>query len=412
MKVLHLIGGDLGRGAALGAYWLHKELLNLGVESKILTNSSETYIDKSVTSIVSDLRGKILNTVRRVADNFLNKLYLNRKKVIFSAGLFGCDFTKTKIYKNADIIHLHWICRGFVNIKHMEKVEKPLVWTMRDMWPMTGGCHYSIDCKRYKANCGRCPQLGSTHKKDLSSLLLQRKMKWIPKTTKLIGISDWLSDCAKQSSLFSDFDVQTIYNCVSVREFFPVEKLLARKSLGLPEDKIIVLAGAQNFDDFYKGFDIYLQAVKNLVSNPLLLFYGKLDCSALDAIGRDYVNLGFLYHTSSLRLAYSAADVFVAPSRMDAFCKALAESMACGTPVVCFDATGPKDIVDHKKNGYKAKPFEPVDLARGVEWIIGDMIRHRKIALKAKEKVACLFDSRIIAKKYIKLYRALLINAN
>ena len=407
MKILHLIGGELSGGAARGAYWLHKGLKDEGIESLVLTNSKETYNDDSVTSIVSDSKGKIFNLVKRIADKSLNKIYF-KNNTIFSAGLFGYNFTKTEIYKKADIIHLHWICRGLVNIKHLANIKKPLIWTMRDMWPMTGGCHFSMDCTRFETYCGGCPQLGSIREQDLSSYLLKRKIKWVPKTTKLIGLSNWLSDCARKSTLFSNFNIQTIYNNISTEEFFPVDKMLARKILGLPKDKKIVLAGAQNIKDFYKGFDIFLRALPNLKSNPFLLFYGKVDTSTLDAIDRNYLSLGFLNHTSSLRLAYSAADVFVAPSRMDSFCKALAESMACGTPAVCFDATGPKDIVDHKLNGYKAKPFESDDLAKGIDWVIRDSSLNQKLALKAIEKVSVSFDSRIIAKKYIDLYHSLL----
>jgi hypothetical protein len=154
MKILHIVGGELSSGAARGAYWLQKGLLNLGINSQLLTSSKETYGDQKVTSITSDKTGKFFALLRKQADHSLQSFYGNRKKLIFSVGLFGFDFTKTREYQEADIIHLHWICGGLVNIKHLSKIDKPLVWTMRDMWPMTGGCHYSLDCERYKVGCG------------------------------------------------------------------------------------------------------------------------------------------------------------------------------------------------------------------------------------------------------------------
>ena len=99
--------------------------------------------------------------------------------------------------------------------------------------------------------------------------------------------------------------------------------------------------------------------------------------------------------------------MFVAPSLMDAFGKTLAEAMACGTPVVCFDATGPKDIVDHKINGYLAKPFESEDLADGIEWVL-NASNYDELCLNAREKVVREFDSEVVAKKYIKLYEEIL----
>jgi len=120
-------------------------------------------------------------------------------------------------------------------------------------------------------------------------------------------------------------------------------------------------------------------------------------------LGFGYKNFGFLYDLVSLRLLYSGADVFVAPSIMDAFGKTIAESMACGTPVVCFDVTGPKDIVTHKIDGYLAKPFDTDDLANGIEWIINNE-DYDKLCRNAREKVLREFDSKVVARKYIKLY--------
>ena len=119
------------------------------------------------------------------------------------------------------------------------------------------------------------------------------------------------------------------------------------------------------------------------------------------------MNFGFLHDCVSLRLLYSAADVFVAPSLMDAFGKTLAESMACGTPVVCFNATGPKDIVDHQINGYKAIPFESSDLAKGIIWVLNSP-DYTTLSQNAREKVLRCFDSKVVAEEYIKLYKSVL----
>ncbi|KOR28583.1 glucosyltransferase, partial [Achromatium sp. WMS1] len=103
----------------------------------------------------------------------------------------------------------------------------------------------------------------------------------------------------------------------------------------------------------------------------------------------------------------SSADIFVAPSLIDAFGKTLAESMSCKTPVVCFDATGPKDIVTQKKDGYKAKPFDSDDIAKGIEWVLENKERYQKLCSAAREKVVTKFDSKQVAKQYIELYQSL-----
>jgi len=410
MKILHIVAGELSGGAARGAYWLHQGLLEQCVDSRVLTTSKKTYGDATVTTLASNKKGKLSVFLRRQADANFQALYRNRQKVIFSTGLVGCDFTRTKEYQKADIIHLHWICGGMVNMRHLAKIDKPIVWTMRDMWPMTGGCHYSMDCEQYKTGCGKCVQLGSKHGFDLSRWMLKRKRNYLPGHTKLVGISHWLSDCTRQSALYQGFDVRTIHNNINTSDFFPVDKGLARHMLGIDSDRPVVLAGAHSLQSFYKGFDVYLQAIKQLESDVLFVFFGSLDKQIVDSLNCEYVNMGFLHDTVSLRLAYSAADVFVAPSKMDAFGKTLAEAMACGTPVVCFNETGPKDIVGHQVTGYKAKPFEASDLRKGIEWVLfRDAADQAKLRQNARARAVRIFDTRVIAKQYIDLYEKLLM---
>jgi len=414
MRVLHLIGGELTGGAAKGAYWLHQGLLKLGVDSRILTNSRETYNDLTVESIAQSKKQKIVKKIRAELDVLPITFYKKRKDIIFSTALFGYDFTKHPLYKWADIINLHWINGGFIKIKCISKVKKAIVWTMRDMWPMTGGCHYSMNCKKYENGCGYCDQLGSKIKYDLSWYLLRKKKKYIPKNLVLVGISNWISDCAKKSYLFKNLRVETLYNNVNCQEFFPINKNISKKIIGIPQDKKVILAGAIGLNSFYKGFSKYLKAVEQLQdkSKYFLLFFGRLDESLIKKLGLDYKDLGYLNDIISLRLAYSAANVFIAPSIMEAFGKTLAESMACGTPVVAFYATGPKDIVDHKINGYLAKPYETTDLANGIEWVLEDNTRLKELSKNARTKAINEFNIIKIAEKYKDLYEDILKRKN
>lgn len=408
MKIMHVVGGRLSGGAARGAYWLHKGLAKAGIDSRILTNSGDTFEDPSVVTIAATKQQKLHAFIRSHLDQVPAAFYPERKKDIFSASFVGYDFTKHSLYKWADIVHLHWINDGFVNIKHLSGIEKPVVWTMRDMWPMTGGCHYSMECENYKSGCGNCEQLNSKKKRDLSRWILNRKIKYYPRQMKIVGISRWISEKAKESRVFLDFDVRTIPNCIDCEEFFPVDKAVARKMLGIAVDKKIILAGAQNIKDTFKGFDRYLEAVKSLDTDKYFLsFFGKLDTGMIKDLGFEYKNLGFLNDFVSLRLAYSAADVFVMPSIADAFGKTLAEAMACGTPAVCFDATGPKDVVDHKENGYKAVSFDANDLAQGIDWVV-DSPDYGKLRQNAREKILREFEMVKVAHRYKKLYEEIL----
>lgn len=408
MNILHIVAGELSGGAARGAYWLHGGLKELNINSKIFTNSKVTLDDDMVVTTNNSNKAKAINIIRGQLDNILPLFYKNRQKIIFSSGFFGINFTKTKEYEDADIIHLHWINGGFVNIKHLSKIKKPIVWTIRDMWPMTGGCHYSMECDKYKKGCGNCVQLNSKSKNDLSAFILNRKKKYFPKDMKIVGISNWLSSEARKSELFKDFDVRTISNNIDTKEFFPIEKDTAREVLGIKTKKKIILLGSTSLGDFYKGFDKYLKAIKLLEKDKYFLcFFGNVEKNIVDNLGFDYKSFGYLNDNTTLRLVYSCANIFVAPSLMDAFGKTIAEAMSCGTPAVCFDASGPKDIVTHKIDGYKVKTFNSDALAHGMEWVLNNE-NYNELCQKAREKVLREFDSIVVAKRYVELYKEVL----
>ena len=405
MKVLHLAAGELSSGAARGAYWLHQALREIGVDSTILTNATETYGDDSVISLARSPLQRLKFAVTKRVGRAPVRAYRNRQRRIFNTGLDGIDFTRHPAYAAADLIHLHWI-NGLVRIGMLKKVKRPVVWTLRDMWPFTGACHYAFDCERYTDACGRCPQLRSDHERDLTHYVLRHKQRSLPRGIRVVGISRWISECAKESALFRDCEVTTISNNVDVRAFAPLPKSEARQALGLDDGKRIVLVGAQDAASFYKGFDFFIEALTRLERDDLhVLLFGGSVASVPDSVGVQSTHLGFLSDIDELRVAYSAADVFVAPSRMDAFGKTLVEAMACETPVVCFDATGPRDIVEHRVSGYKAEPFSASDLARGMRWILEQPAEaHAALCKNARERAERRFDSRVIARQYESLY--------
>lgn len=409
MKILHVVAGGLSGGAGRGAYWLHRAQREIGIDSMLVTNGRESSGDASVIQLAA-------TPAQRVKFSFLSRLgnlpvrfYPGRKPWIFNTGFAGVDFTKLPAYRQADLIHLHWI-NGLVAMRTLRKVEKSIVWTIRDMWPLTGGCHYAIDCHRYKVGCGRCPQLQSRQAWDLSRLVVANKQASLPRQLRIVGISHWLSDCASRSQLFANLPVQTISNNIDTRSFSPILPDVARQALCLPRDKRLILVGAQRVTNFNKGFDLFLKAMNEVNRQDVhVVTFGRNASVGLTSLDVGYTDLGFLSDTQTLRLVYAAADVFVAPSLMDAFGKTLAEAQACATPVVCFDATGPKDIVEHQVTGYKAQPFEPTDLGRGIQWVLDQsMARHGEMRSRSRERAVEHFDARVIARQYKALYQDML----
>ncbi len=213
---------------------------------------------------------------------------------------------------------------------------------------------------------------------------MSRKLRLVPAHTRLVALSEWQAECARHSVALRGRPIQVIPNCIDTDAFFPVPQAEARTALGLPEKGNVVLAGGLYNDAILKGTRELREALAIIRSAGKAVMFGR---RGIFAEGEGIRHLGLLHDDISLRLAYSAADVFIGPTLQDAFGKTLAESMACGTPVVAFDATVPRDIVDHKVNGYKARPFDAGDLATGVLFLWENEERRARFAQAAREKV-------------------------
>lgn len=410
VKVLHITAGSLKAGAAKGAYWLHLELLKQGIDSRMLLQVGVENQEENVHVIANSRIGRLKRFVYTHLDALPTRLYRNRERHIFSPGVMGFDIVKTHHYKWADLIHFHWINQGLVGFQDIRKIKKPVIWTMRDMWPLTGGCHHSFACEKYRFGCGNCPHLHSTTRNDLSSWVIKQKIKTYGSNIFGVAISSWLKDCAETSLAMKDIPVTVIHNGIDTKMFAPLDKELAREKLGLPPDGKIVLVGASNPKEVYKGFDKFVASLRYHKPGYLYVFFGALTNAELQQLGVPYVNFGRVDSISELATIYSAADVFVAPSIAEAFGKTLVEALACGTPIVAFNATGPKDIVNHKLNGYSSTPFEPSDLGQGVNWVLEDDERLKSLCLNARMTAEQNFNISLIASQYSKLYTSILIN--
>jgi len=334
---------------------------------------------------------------------------------MFSSQWFPDVLVSRAAESSPDIINLHWICNGYLQIESIAKFKQPLVWTLHDMWPFTGGCDYTRDCEKYKESCGSCPQLGSDRSWDLSRWIWQRKAQaWKNTDLTLVATTSWMADCARSSSLFNDRRIEVIPLGLDTDKYKPYNRQFAREVLNLPQDKQLVLFGAINgTGDRRKGFHLLQPALQRLSTAgwqdqiELVVFGASQPEAAID-LGLKAHYMGRLNDDLSLALVYSAADVMVVPSVQEAFGQTASEAIACGTPVVAFNATGLKDVVDHQQTGYLATPFEIEDLAKGIAWVLEDRERHRKLQLQSRQKSLHEFTLENQAQKYLSLYKEIL----
>ena len=410
MKILIINTSDISGGAARAAYRLHKALRTLGIESWMLAQNK---VSDDYTIIGPETKiQKAIAKIRQLLDQLPVKFYKYKTKTIFSPAWLPFSGIVKKINNiNPDIVHLHWICGGMLRIEDLVKIRKPIVWSLHDMWAFTGGCHYDEFCGAYKNRCGNCKILNSNKSYDLSTWIWNRKRKVFLdiKNLTIIGLSKWLVNSARESALLKNNKVINLPNPLDTNLFKTINKKIAREILSLPQNKKLILFGAINpLGDPRKGFKELKEALDKLKeTNIELVVFGSSLPKSPPKFKYKTHYLGQLEDDVSLVVLYNAANVTVVPSLQENLSNTIMESLSCGTPVVAFDVGGNSDMIDHKINGYLAKPFDIVDLANGIEWVLNHP-NYEKLCQNAREKVVKCFDSRIIAKKYIELYKEIL----
>jgi glycosyltransferase involved in cell wall biosynthesis len=410
LNALLLSIADGGGGAARAAYRLHQSLRKTDIDSHLLVQSKVTDDPTAIT-----LQNKIekgLSSLRPSINAIPLKLFTQADSKTYSLQWLS-DRVTTKVNQiNPEVINLHWICDGFLSIETLPKFKRPLVWTLHDMWPFTGGCHYSGDCDRYTEHCGCCPQLGSSKAFDLSAWVWHRKAKnFNSLNLTLVTPSQWLANCAQSSSLFRGRRIEVIPNGLDLQIYKPIDSRIARQILNLPQDKKLILFGAvRATSDRRKGFH-FLQPALHQLSHitqrdniQLVIVGASAPPQPLD-LGFETHYLGTLTDDYSLALAYAAADVFVAPSVQDNLPNTVLEALACGTPCVAFDIGGMPDLIKHKHNGYLARPYEIEDFAQGINWVLDDRERWQKLSEASRAKAEQEFTLTLQASRYRDLFQ-------
>ncbi|WP_296620313.1 glycosyltransferase [Marivirga sp.] len=320
--------------------------------------------------------------LRSKVNNKLESLYLKynkNKHGLFSNPLFGYPISKHELVRNSDVIYIHWVMMGFFSLnsfKALFSLNKKIIIFMHDMWYMTGGCHYAIDCSSFEGSCSKCPIFPNNKNIALNQFLLKKSIFSKYSNVYFVSPSNWLKRLGKESALLSSKQIHFIPNYFKSDIFKPKDKNLIRRNLGLPLNKSIICFGAVSINSPYKGWAYLKSALEclNNLYNPdqlEILVFGEVDKELINKDIQFKVNcLGYLDDQNDISNAYNASDVFVLPSTMDNQPTTVIESLNCGVPVVVFDLGGGPEMIDHKKNGYIAKPYDSIDLAKGINYCL------------------------------------------
>ena len=409
MKVLHLATSDRSGGAAIGAYRLHQALRQRGIHSEMLVQRKVTS-DPSVHRLSSYLN-RWRRARRRLAEwHHQRRLLANPRQADtshWSLNLYHYPIAEVTNLLGPDIVHLQWVGDNYLPIGALAKIKAPIVWTLHDMWALTGGCHYSGDCTRFRATCGACPQLVTPADADLSSAVSRAKQRsWSNSSITIACVSHWLADCARASSLMNERRIDVIGNIIDPTVFKPIDRAAARRAFNLPADTRLILFGAiGGASDRRKGYTYLHEALSGLEDdgNLALVIFGNEQPDELH-LPLPVYQVGALRDELSLSLLYGACDVYVLPTLQEAFGLTLLEALACGTPCVTFAGSGAVDIVRHQENGYVARLRDSKDLLHGIRWVLAQSWPRQQL----HQDMAARFGAQPIAQQYIELYQSLL----
>lgn len=418
MRVVHLSTSDFG-GAAIAAINLHRALLEQDLQSHLLTLGrtrndipAHTCIDPFELGgwpLFEQARFKLKRVLEKTGlredrDNQPGNRYLQNRPPgheIFSLPYSWFDVLQHPIVRRAELIHLHWVSYGLIDVERFFKAcDRPVVWTMHDMNPFTGGCHHADDSRGYQKACQNCTQLADPARAHGWWQAKARGFAAFPKgMLAAVAPSQWLADQAMASTLLHDRPVQVIPNGFDTHIFHPVDRMEARRLLGLPSDTRIVLFNAFDVGGLRKGMPLLIPALQTLADRPVLL------CLGARPPGLELENArfsGYVTDQDRVALHYSAADLFVLPSQAENLPNTISESLLCGTPVVAFHVGGIPEQVD-ATNGIVVRERSVAALAEAISVALAREWDSEAIAARARAR----YDQRLISTAYRDLYASM-----
>ena len=408
MRVLLVNTSERTGGAAVAANRLMKALNNNGVKAKMLVREKN-----STTLTVVPLPKSPLLQWRFLWERIVVFFHLRfQRQHLFEIDLAntGNDITSLREFKEADIIHLHWINQGMLSLKDIRKIlrsGKPVVWTMHDIWPATAICHLTLGCRNFTTHCRNCRLLpGKGSNNDLSAKVWARKQAMIDgENIYYVACSKWLESEAKSSKLLDGQKITSIPNPIDLHIYNKGNKTEARQRLGLPTDKKLILFASQRATNVNKGMGYLIEACRQLQDIPNLgvIILGGHAEEVTSQLSIANFPLGYVNDEQRIVDVYNAADVFVLPSLSENLPNTIMEAMACGVPCVGFKVGGIPEEIDHKKNGYVAEYRSSEDLARGIRWILSEA-DYTMLSDNAVHKVVQCYSQQSVAMKYLDVY--------
>ncbi len=398
MKILHINFSDVGGGAAQAVLRFHKILLDHNIDSKLLVCEKKTDLE-SVLEPNNKLEKLAIKLKKPISRN-LKYIFHTMNKNTHSINLIPSGMHKKINNIKPDYVNLHWIGNETISIKEISKIKAPIVFTLHDMWAFCGAEHYTFD-KRYVEGYSKVNRPNYEKRLDLNRYVWNQKIKYFKKVDKIICTTEWMFKKASESYLFKDKKIAKIPLLIDKKFWSPADYKISKKSLGLDENKLTICFGAENFvKNKRKGFNYFKEAIEKISDKKpfqIILFGSDENINIINSSVK-IINLGKINDEEIIRKIFSASDIVVMPSTIEAFGQVVYEALHCGAPCVIFENTAMVDLIKHKSNGFICEN-SPDGLKNGIEWCIDN--NENFIREKISTNIKNVYDGNKILNKYL-----------
>lgn len=408
MKILIVSKSDSTGGAAIAAHRLFEALRSSGVCVEMLVLENNVKDDNDIKSPFSNFQKFVFRIKRKLSSWFVRAVF-GKRTGLQSLGFFNSPALSYINNSNADLVNIHWVCDDFLSVDDLAKIKKPVLFTAHDMWLVSAVEHYPIFLDRYK-NSSMVPVNAGSF---LNRCLLNKKLGLLKQgNCAVVCPSNWLRYEFVDKCSSDQLRIATVMNPIDIDFYYPIDKDEAKIRLGLDTSEPLILFGATGgIGDIRKGGDLLIKIVEAYSkkgAKPVrfgVFGQGRPDTDPFTCCEIKW--FGEISDHRLLRTIYSAADVYIFPSRLDNLANCLLESMSCGTGVVCFDTGGNSDLVKHKATGWLSEPYDIQDFIDGIDWCLTNS---KAVGSASRDFICCNASDSVIVKRYLQVVDSFLIN--
>lgn len=387
---------DIAGGAARAAHRLHRGLTQLGVESTYFVRDARGGKGKIVATGIGNETARQLDVL--IYEHYINANRTDISETYFSSSFYGPSKFDPDRLASFSVINLHWV-EEFVSLGILQKIValgKPIIWTIHDAKPFTGGCHYPAGCEGFVHDCANCIQLKNDPHCLTQHVLAAKKAIFRHVQPVVVSPSKWLACEARRSALFGDQRIEVIPNSIDTDIFRRLDKNQLRTKYGIPADAVVLKFGSCNNREKRKGFRYLHEAVSRSLEHErfralrdkgqLMVLTTGLPDDSLSELQIPVKSMGYVGDEALVAELYALSDIFLLPSLEDNLPNTMLEAMACGVPVVGFKTGGIPDLVDNEC-GRVVKQKDAEAMASSIVDLVLDAEKRSALGEKAQQKI-------------------------